>query len=145
MPIKVIGDFKEGREIMKDTRRRHMSRIRSLEKKHDRLILNGGRGLPTSELKELNQLYDLIPFCSVSSMLPARVDGIIVNVKLLQRYIRKLRGYDLKISVKDNSLILEYEGIFKKSKGYLRLYDISNHFEGYPDIPELAINATNRC
>lgn len=140
MPLSLVGDFKVGREFMKEDRRRRMNRIRSLERKHDRSIENGGSGLPASELKELNQLYRSIPFCSVSTMLPASIEGIIINVKLLQSFMRKLGSrYVCSIKVDERKLILTYKDKFKGNKGILELLDISQHFQGFTDIPKLEI------
>src|SRR5699024_6097717 len=90
MPLTLVGDFKVGRELMKEDRKRRMGRIRNLERKHDRLIEKGGSGLPASELRELNYLSKTITFCSASSMLPAKIDGIILNVMILQSFMGKL-------------------------------------------------------
>lgn len=141
MPLTLEGDFKIGRELMKEDRKRHMSRIRSLEKKHDRSVKNGGMGLTASEHKELNQLYKLVRYRSVSSLLPAKIDGITINVKLLQSFMRKLgSSFICSISVVDNKLILEYrKNTNQSNKGVLELVDISQHFKNFTDVPTLKI------
>lgn len=138
MPLTLIGDFEVGRELMKADRKRRMSRIRSLEGKHDRM-LDRNTPPPRAMSNEIDQLRSLIPYCSVSSMLPAKIDGIIINAKLLQAFMRKLkRDYRLSVTVDEHKLTLEYRNRFNKgNKGVLVLKDISKHFKNFTDIPTL--------
>lgn len=141
MPITLVGDFKVGRELMKADRKRRMSRIRNLERKHDRSVLKGGMGLTASEHKELKQLNGMIPFCSVSTMLPGRIENIVINVKLLQAFMRKLGSrFICTVKVDEHKLTLEYRNRTDRgSKGELELFDLSHRFEAFTDIPKIEI------
>lgn len=85
-----------------------------------------------NELKR-NELLKMI--YSPAKTLPVKVGGVIINYKLYQAFIKKLKGYESRITIDGNCLRLEYWKPFSKSKGTLILEDISCYFEGFQQIP----------
>lgn len=137
MPLIIDGDFKLGKELMKEDRKRRMNAIRKLERQHAKLNVTP----PVSELNQLEALRKKIPFCSVTETLPAKLDnGLIINAKLLQAFMKKLRGFQYKFTITDDSLILHYGKRHGTWTGKLELCDISTHFKGFTDIPKLEIS-----
>lgn len=136
MPVKVIGDFEIGREQMKLQRRESMKEITRLERKIE------NQTLTSSDRNRLNRLDSELKFCSVSVILPAEIEGIMVNVKTLQAFVKKLqRDHVLTFSVDEQKLTLVYQDRYKKrNKGKLILLDISKHFKNYVDVPKLVID-----
>lgn len=131
--IKLNGDFREGREMMKSARRDMSREITKLEREIKKAESYAGK-----ERKLLKEIKKELPFYSVSKTIPATYKGITVNGLLLQRFFKKLKGFTVSIKAEDNTLILNYmkQG---SNKGKLDLYDISKYFEGYPDIPAIEV------
>lgn len=69
-----------------------------------------------------------------SKMEPARVGNIIINNKIYEQFMKKLKGLHYETSVTDNRLIIEYGKKPGNWTGKLELYDLSHHFEGYGEI-----------
>jgi hypothetical protein len=75
---------------------------------------------------------------SVSKMLPVRIEGVVINYKLYAAFIKKLKGFNINITVHPEGVTLSYwkEGARNHGKGVLKLYNISEYFEGFNHIPE---------
>lgn len=144
MSISIEGDFAIGRELMKQNRKNRSKEITRLSKEHDKMYENN-TGSPVSTSNKIERLEKSIQFCSVSLTLPAEIDGIIINAKLLQAFMKNLnKDYRTSFTVDEYKLQLDYWNRFKHSdRGNLTLFDISDHFKGYTDIPKLVINNDN--
>ncbi|MBN6205561.1 hypothetical protein JYK21_03775 [Ralstonia pickettii] len=129
MKLTVVGDFKAGKELMKLYRAEAVKEINKIERK---------RQYSSNDISRLYKLEKQRLFYSVSKTLPARVEGIVINVKLLQSFIRKLGSkYDYSIKVEDKNLILNYKSRSGKGQGSFTLYDISEAFKNFTNIPKL--------
>ncbi len=69
-----------------------------------------------------------------SKMEPARVENIIINNKLYEQFLRKLKGLHYEITVTNDRLIIEYGKSPGNWTGKLELFDLSSHFNGYGEI-----------
>lgn len=136
MELSIVGEFTEGKELMKVRRQNLMSEINKLEREHKKL-----KALPpTNELNRLESLRKKIPFYSISKTLPVRHNtGIIINGKILLAFMKKLKGFQYGLENTDRSLKLLYGRKFGEWTGELELFDISHHYEGFTDIPELEV------
>lgn len=74
-----------------------------------------------------------------SKMEPRRVRNIIINYKLLDRFLKKLKGFKTKSTITDNMFLLQYGKDPNNYTGKLELIDLSEYFEGYGEVPEVEI------
>ena len=68
---------------------------------------------------------------SIGKTLPVRIQGIVINYRLLSPLMKKLKGESVKFSIRDGYISVDY------GKGYAQLYDISEYFQGFEEIPQL--------
>ncbi|MBU5594897.1 hypothetical protein KQI76_06940 [Amphibacillus sp. MSJ-3] len=125
MEPRIVGNFTEGKEMMKKKREELRKELNQAEKKGV---------VKAKSLKRLIAIY------SVSATLPAEIDGIIVNGLALTRFIKKLKGFRYEIIVEGDCLTVNYGKTRREWTGKLVLYDMSSYFEGYPDIPKLVMD-----
>lgn len=73
-----------------------------------------------------------------STVLPVRIDNIVINYILLERFLKKLRKLECSLHVDGNVLVLNYGGTSHHylHKGRLTLNDISNHYIRIHDVWE---------
>lgn len=69
-----------------------------------------------------------------SRMEPARVGNIVINNKVYEPFMKKLKNLYYRTTVTDEKLIVEYGTTPVKWTGLLELYDLSHYFEGYGAI-----------
>ncbi|WP_370222037.1 hypothetical protein [Cytobacillus sp.] len=68
---------------------------------------------------------------------PVRVGSIVIDYKIFQSMIKKLKGYETELTLTDYSLRLRY---WKTgNKGILELLDIQSYFEGFQHIPRAVL------
>lgn len=135
MEIVIDGEFSKGKELMKKRRRSCMAEINKLEKKLEKLKV-----APNRELNQLESLRKMLLIYSISKTVPVKHNtGIIVNGKLLQAFMKKLKGFQYTISSNEQSLKLQYGRRYGEWTGELELFDISSYFEGFTDIPKLEV------
>ncbi|MBT2696376.1 hypothetical protein J7E79_02855 [Bacillus sp. ISL-40] len=88
-----------------------------------------------SGLQEMLRKNALFQFMyTPSKTLPVKVAGIMVNYKLYESFMKKLKGFQTKLVIAEDSLKLEYWR-HGSSKATLELVDISHYFEGFKHIP----------
>ncbi len=87
----------------------------------------------------IQKLEALIRRFRKSNMEPRQVGNIVINFKLYTRSIKKLKGFETKLTITDEMVLLQYGKNFNNYTGKLELYDLSKHFEGYGDIPKAEI------
>jgi|SRR5699024_5609644 len=130
--ITITGDFKKGKEQMKEKRKENMKQLNKLRKKLEKEALQS-----VSEEEQLEYLENSIPVYSVSLTLPAEIEGLIINGKLLQSFLKKLKGFQLELTVQEESVLLQYGEKQGEWTGEMELFDISSFFEGFTDIPKI--------
>ncbi len=86
-----------------------------------------------TEVEYLRKLYSV-------KTLPVRVEGIVINFSLYQSFLRKLKGFETKISISHNSLRLEYRKFGTPNKGVVIFEDLSNFFKGFMHIPVAVVD-----
>lgn len=128
--------FAKGKEMMKKLRADNQKEIRRLEKITSG---KGRRNLTEKEFGSLEWLKRSIPIYSVSKVLPVKYGGLIINGKLLKAYVKKLKGFEIKVQSDEEKFILRYGKERGKYTGRLELYDLSEFFQGFPNIPELVV------
>lgn len=122
--------FTKGKAMMKSLRSDNQKEIKKLEK------LKGAQAFEVSE--DINQLRKSLDVYLVSKVLPVRYGTVIINGKLLQAFMKKLKGYEVEFeATEDKGFKVKYSK--ENSKGVLFLEDISKHFQGFPSIPELVV------
>ena len=70
-----------------------------------------------------------------SKIMPARIGSLIINYKLFEAFLKKIKSFERRIVLTDHSLKVEYWKLGNKTKGVLELEDISYYFEGFKHIP----------
>lgn len=135
MEVKFKGSVTKVKEQMKKDRRGMKAEIERLEKEKKK---NKGI-LPVKDKKRLNHLERTLHIFSVSSTLPADFEGLVINGKLLQDYLKKLKGWSFKLEKTDESIKLWYGRERPYLNGLLELYPLNHYFEDYEDIPKLEI------
>jgi hypothetical protein len=82
--------------------------------------------------RQINSLEWYVHRFRKAAMHPVKIDGIVINFKLYERFIKKLKGFNISQEVKDGQLVINYSN--KVSKGMLTLEDITSHF---PDVSKI--------
>lgn len=137
MKIIILGDFKEGRELMKQYRAEHIMRISELKKTEQ----NTSKGDKMRELESaIKFLNESIPIFSVSRTIPAEHKGIVFNGKILQAFVKKLKGFHYQITTDETGLNLEYGRKHGEWTGELQLLNLSDYFKDFTDIPRMVID-----
>lgn len=73
-----------------------------------------------------------------SKMEPAKAGNIIINNKIYEQFIKKLKGFEVDISIEEDKLVLQYGKIQGEWTGVLELYDLSSHFNEYGEVTKEA-------
>ncbi|MFB7301700.1 hypothetical protein [Heyndrickxia sporothermodurans] len=128
----VSGDLEKVKAEMKQKAQGYKATERAIKKLH-----KGVKVLPAVDQKRLDNLEHLQKIYSASWVLPVKVEGIIINYKVLQAYLKKLEKFNLKISVSDDCLTLTYK---QDQKGYIELYDMTKYFHDFKHIPVAVID-----
>ncbi|PTY76237.1 hypothetical protein B5V89_18675 [Heyndrickxia sporothermodurans] len=128
----VSGDLEKAKAEMKQKAQGYKNAEKALRKLHkkDKLI-------PAHVQTKLDNLVRLQKIYSASWVVPVKVGGIIINYKVLQAYLKKLKKFNLKIAVSDDRLTLTYK---QDQKGYIELYDMSKYFHDFKHIPSAVID-----
>lgn len=119
-------DLNSLKEEMNDIKKLKVKTSSAIEKQF-------GRGYRFEEEHKRNELYRTI--YSHSKTLPVKVGHVVINYKLYQSFLKKLKGYEIELLIKGDYLELHYCKPFSKSKGTLILDDISQYFKGFKHIP----------
>lgn len=123
MKLKVKGDFKTGRELMKIRRRQ-------LEKAYRE---NSKSFMSDSKYRSFMKQIKLH---SVTQTLPIKIENIVVNKILLKQLLWRLRGYVVRYTVSEDHITFIYNSFDDQIKGRMVLWDLSRHFKYLRDIPE---------
>ena len=73
------------------------------------------------------------------STIPVNIKGLIINYKLYESFMKKLKGFETKITVDQGTLFVEYREFGKSRKGVLALEDLSKFFEDFKSVPTLVL------
>ncbi|GGP07316.1 hypothetical protein [Oceanobacillus neutriphilus] len=82
----------------------------------------------------VKKLTDLINRFKPSNTEPRYVDGLLINYKLYQRYIKKLKGFSIRHEILPDKLLIYYHD--GSTRGKLELFDLSGPLEGLSDFPK---------
>ncbi len=126
----VNGDFEKVKAEMKEAYKAKADVARALKKLHKKPYER-----PVFVNQKIDALEKLQGIYKVSQVLPVRIEGLIINYKLFNAYIKKLRGFkvELFLFLEDEFLVLEYQK--DQTKGLLELRDLSQYFKGFDHIP----------
>lgn len=92
----------------------------------------------TEKDKSLLKYWEnFLRFFRISQMAPVFVDNICINYKLYQRFMKKLKGYQVECYLDNDKLIIHYSN--KMHNGKLELYDITDKLEGMSFFPRAKI------
>lgn len=88
--------------------------------------------------KPIEDLENLVQRFMKSRMEPARAGKIIINNKIYEQFIKKLKGFEVEIAIEEEKLVLQYGKVYGKWTGRLELYDLTSHFEGHGEVAKEA-------
>lgn len=83
---------------------------------------------------QIRELTDYINRWKPSNMEPRYVDGLLINYKLYQRYIKKLKGFTIRHEILPDKLLIYYHD--GSTRGKLELFDLSGPLEGLTNFPK---------
>lgn len=121
--IEIKGNYSNVKELMKQKRAKLNKEIKMLESSE------------VSDFFKMRKKYIKRNIYTVSKTLPASYEGIIINALLLERFLKKLNSKVIRFEKAEKSIFVYY------FNGYLELYDISEYFSDFNNIPELIIHA----
>lgn len=93
-------------------------------------------------VKQLQELQKDADMCMQSKRLPLKVEHLIIDFKLYERFIKSLKKMSYSVSVEKQKLIVDYHSTAKTS-GKLELYDISKYYTSFSHIPKAVITNVN--
>lgn len=70
---------------------------------------------------------------SVSKILPVCIDGLIINFKLYETFMEKIKDFQIDIKVTNEHVQIDYQK--GKAQGTLVLEDMSPYFNGFVHVP----------
>jgi len=76
---------------------------------------------------------------SPSKTIPVKVGGIVINYKLYELFLKRLKRFEVKETVLSDALVVEYWEFGKANKGKLTLDDISEYFKEFQHVPVAGI------
>lgn len=114
--------LKEKREELSRLRRER--REENNRKNIDRLAVND---LET----KIKSLESSIHRFRKSVMEPRKIEHLVINYKLFEKFNKKLKPFYTSIRLEPDKLVLEYGNRPGEHIGKLELYDLSKHFENY--------------
>jgi hypothetical protein len=129
----VVTEFVEKiKAEMKEASKSTAESISNMKKPYRRV------SMPSHVKRKLDELEFKVDMYSVSKVLPVRIEGVIINYKIYSTFIKKLKGFNTNLTVTSEGIALSYwkEGTRNHGKGVLKLYNISEYFEGFEHIPE---------
>lgn len=126
--IRVVNpDLQALKEEMQTMRKLKTTTSSAIEKRYKDNSYSRDKALKHNAL--LQQMY------STTSTFPVKVGGVIINYKLFQAFLRKLKGFEMRINITESSLALTYWKRGESAKGILSLDNLSEYFEGFKHIP----------
>ncbi|MEK3887475.1 hypothetical protein [Bacillus sp. FSL K6-3431] len=133
--LKIIeGDFEKLKDEMKSASKSYAKKASTIKAAHKRV-----HDRPVAVNKMLDRLEDIQKMFKVSRVLPVKIEGVIINFKAYQSFVKKLRKLDAKVSFRDGVLCLEYQ-TGPKTGGCLEFEDLTIHFQGFQHIPVAEID-----
>lgn len=120
--IEIKGNYSNVKELMKQKRAKLNKEIKMLESSE------------VSDFFKMRKKYIKRNIYTVSKTLPASYEGIIINALLLERFLKKLNSKVIRFEKAEKSIFVYYDN------GHLELYDISEYFSDFNNIPELIIH-----
>lgn len=93
--------------------------------------------IPSHTQNRIDKAEFLINLYSVSKTTPVKVGEVIINYKLFTAYLKKLKGFNTSIAVLNDGVVIQYwkPGNLNFGKGIVKLYDLSEYFVGFQNIP----------
>jgi len=127
----VNGSFEQLKAEMKHNQEIVKRQIKELEKERKQK-----KYLTESEQKRLQELEKLFRLYTPSKVLPVRIEStdLIIDSKIYQSFMKKIKGFSFEITVIADSLRIRYKSAFQ-SQGYIEFYDLSPHFADFQNIP----------
>lgn len=89
--------------------------------------------------KQIAALEQYIHKFRKAAMHPVKIDGIIINYKLYELFMNKLKDFQITQEVIDGHLIVRYKN--KVSNGTLILEDLTSHFPDSSTVQEGELHA----
>lgn len=83
--------------------------------------------------KKIRELDGRLGYYRVSCVLPVRINGLVVNLKGYQNYVKALKNIPFEVIVGDSQVVI------KHNKGRLELHDLSEWFADFQSVPEAEI------
>ncbi|MBT2599107.1 MULTISPECIES: hypothetical protein [unclassified Oceanobacillus] len=129
----VEGSLDDSKEQMKKT----ISLVKGEVSKFKRSVRPSNRSKSQKETIAKHEAF--VHFFRVSQMQPVYVENICINYLLYTRFLKKLKGYQIKETVHDKSLVVSYSK--GSSSGKLILQDITDKLDGLMFFPRGVIES----
>ncbi|MFT4415300.1 hypothetical protein ACLM5H_15675 [Fredinandcohnia humi] len=134
MTIKVIGDFEKVKSEMKKANKSISDEIKAIKKPYR-------RNTPHHVQHRIDYLASKGRIYSVSKVLPVRIDGIVINFKLYEAFMKKLKDFETNVLSTPEGIVVQYwkRRSLAQGKGLFKLYDLNKYFKGFEHIPNAEI------
>lgn len=123
-------DFSKVEAYMKIKQTAIKEEIKQL-KKEERELRKAGR-YNARPLEKIGAAEKELAFYDIRKVKPVKVDGLVINLKLLEDFVKKIKHLPVDFEVKDTFLL-------KYPKGRLELLDLSHKYKDFEDFPEVTI------
>jgi hypothetical protein len=127
--LELDGDFEKIKSEMKAARKAVIDASAAIRKKYR------GKNIPKNEQASLEDNADHERLYSLSRVLPVSVQGVVINYKLYKAFMKKLKGFQTRIVVAGDGIVVQYWKPGSQGRGRLKLYDISSYFTDFEHIP----------
>lgn len=117
-------------ELLKKKR----EQLKQLKKEHTEAKKGSNHDLQAEIQRQINENARYLSRFKKSNMEPRAIGSIVINYRLYERFMKKLKGFQVTEQVSDEKLIVKYRK--GSNNGTLELMDISKHFEGGSEFPK---------
>lgn len=92
-----------------------------------------GKKLPRDAEVKIEALEHRKSMYGISYILPVRVGEIVINFKLYETFMKKIKDFQIDMTISDKCVQVVYRK--EKTQGILVLEDMSSYFEWFVHIP----------
>ena len=129
MLVITCGSKDEVKKEMKAAGKRITEELKAVRRDYRRV-----QDRPRWVHKKIEELEDQQSFYMVSKVIPAKVDNIIINFLVYERFMKKIKGFPVRHVVGDVSLKVEYK-TSEKTKGLINFFDLNQYFSDFEHVP----------
>lgn len=102
--------------------------------------LSVSRSLELEKRKKNKKNNEFIKKIYKVKRIPCRVGDIVIDYAIYQQFLEKLKGFDVKTVVANQSVMLYYSKSLSDHKGELELFDLTYYFDHFESLPKAVID-----